>query len=146
MFRCTHHQLERRGLLARESEPLILRRTSCVMSAKAPLFSKTRDASQPLFSLADFEDTLPTPVNSLPGDLSQALPAASASSLVRDTETPLAALPPVKTRISAIEEFALKTHARHVKEDEDASRSKKKSKQTPKYKERVRGNQRFSPY
>ena len=125
----------------------------------APLFAKpgatgtgagsgAGSASQQLLvCLADFEDSLPTPTNSLPADFLRTLPAPSSSSapLLRDLEAPVAPLPPVKVRVSAIEEFALKSHARHLVNEDDAPKSKKQ-KAPPKHKDRLRGNQRFAPY
>jgi len=122
----------------------------------APLFAKPGAAAagaatsmtsqQLLVCLADFEDSLPTPTNSLPADFLRTLPAPSSSSappLLRDLEAPVAPLPPVKVRVSAIEEFALKSHARQMSEDAPKS---KKQKTPPMYKDRQRGNQRFAPY
>jgi hypothetical protein len=114
--------------------------------ASAPPSAPAR--AKPLFfSSADFEDTLPTPANTLADDLLRALPASGppSSSLVSDFEAPKAALPPVKVRVSAIEEFALKTHAKTLRENEPSG-SKKKKQQVNDKNQRRRGNQRFSPF
>jgi hypothetical protein len=99
-------------------------------------------SSTTLSLLAAFEDSLPTPTNSLAEDLLRTLPSSQhQNSLVRDLDTPLPPLPPVKARVSAIEQFALKLHAKDASQQPQQSNNNNKKKRKPNYQDRQRGNQ-----